>query len=113
MKGIPGLPANFPLWLIFLMGLVSALTSLIVALDAREHGMNKFAAILWGLSVQMFFPMAFVYLIVRYLIAARQGAGAAQGLFQKQVPPPPERCPYCAAELPENSRVCKECGRLI
>jgi hypothetical protein len=113
MKGIPGLPANIPLALFFFLGLIAALTSLIVALDARERGMSKFVAIAWGIAVQMFFPMALVYLFMRFLMSARKGKGTAQVFFQKQVQAIPERCSYCAAELPENSRVCKECGRLV
>ena len=103
MQGFEAL-AGIPMGLLLLISMGVALVAVLVALDARERGMSKPAAICWFFAVQLFLPIVVIYMILR-----RNGLP----LKNIQQPPEPVHCPYCDAELEAGARVCQSCRRLL
>jgi len=126
MNNIPGIPLNLTQnqFLILLVAqIIISLIAITVAFDAKEHGATKFAAISWFFAVQFFVPFAVLYYLLKFLMlkAQQRNGTAGKPIF----PPPPgsappgatskgsKYCPYCAAPLDSNERICRGCGRLL
>jgi hypothetical protein len=91
----------------YIFGLLVSLVSLLVAMDARDHGNRKEVCAIWFFAVSFFPPVAFLYLFLK----SRAAAGAA-----KREPEPTERiqtCPYCNGGFPPGTKICPHCGRLL
>jgi len=124
MQGVSNIALPFPLPVLILISVISSLAGILVAFDARERGMSKFTAIAWFFGIQLFPPIVIMYLFMRWLESR-----LLSGMRPPGVPPPPsgstgaqppessqsshKYCPYCAAPLSGNEKICQGCGRLL
>jgi len=99
-----------------------SLAAILVAFDARERGMPKFTAIAWFFGIQLFPPAILIYLFMRWmesrLLNGMRPPGTPPQDFKGFNPPEKEQsthkyCPYCAAPLNGNEKICHGCGRLL
>lgn len=114
MINMQNMPLN-QIALILILSVAVGVTALTIAFDARDRGMSKFSAVMLGLAVQMFFPIAIIYCLVRMFTPAKTGARPFQGGRPAQ-PAQPEQhiyCPYCAAPVKGDTKICPGCGRLL
>lgn len=98
------LPPDF-LLIIAIAQIIVSLIALFVALDVRERGMTRATVIAWFIGVQLFWPVALIYLLVRkrldvaYVPPAQQAVRIA--------------CPYCNEPIEPGARLCRSCRRLL
>jgi len=91
------------------MALLILLAAVMTALDSRERGARKEAAILWFFAIVIFAPVAIFYLLFRMrpVIQIRKTNSSPN-------PPKEEKkCSYCGSGLEPGTRICPNCGRLL
>lgn len=98
------LPSEF--WVIFVFAnLIVSLIALFVALDVRERGMTRATVIAWFVGVQLFWPAALIYLLVRKRLDVAYVPPAQQAVRLA--------CPYCNEPIEPGARLCRSCRRLL
>lgn len=83
--------------------------AILIAFDARDRGMTKPVAIVWFLAVQLFPPAALAYLLIRNLTGKTPMFKLRSGAEKKTK----RYCPYCAAPVEGEEKICRGCGRLL
>lgn len=100
--------------LLVVLSVLVNLAGVLVALDARDRGMTKIAAVLWYFAVVILFGLpAALYMMTRNSGASKPGPGAP--------PPPPVQppaqsrrfCPYCGEPQDADSKICPACRKFL
>lgn len=109
---LDGVSTALYLGLIAISTLVN-LAGVLVALDARDRGMNKFTAVIWYFAVIALFGLpAVLYLFLRKPLASAGSRG--QNAAADSQPAPPQRyCPYCGQAQEPDSKICPACRKLL
>lgn len=98
---------------LFIFSLGISLGSVLVALDARDRGLNKTVCVAWFFAIIIFPPVLFAYLVSRNISIAMKSGSAFKQASKKEEIPYAEECPYCGATGDAGAKICSACGRLL
>lgn len=90
--------------LLFALSIAVSLIAVLVALDSHERGNPKTTSILWFFAIQLFVPVALIYLYARNRKHVKRPEKQAVEALN---------CPYCNEPYNKGDRMCSRCGRIL